>query len=66
MFKEETDIDSLIRRACQEIGKELFVDNKDIKKYIENNLSDILELIKNAVKQNTLDCLFITQRFIEN
>lgn len=38
---------------------EVQLDTKEYKKYIEENLYSIIEMIKNAIKQKTLDKLFI-------
>ena len=42
------------------------LNNEQLQKYIEKNLDYVVEMIANAVEQNTLDKVFITQKFIEN
>lgn len=64
--KKEAEIKQKIDRAYQEICNELLLDNKEIQKYIEKNLEYIVRMITNAVKQHTLDKIFIVQKFIEN
>lgn len=63
--KEETDIKNAIIKAYQDIIYEIQLDNQEYQKYIERNLDGIIEMIKNATKQKTLDKLFIPQKFIE-
>ena len=38
--------------------------NEEMQRYIKKNLNILVEIITNAVKQNTLDKVFITQKFI--
>lgn len=64
--KEKVEIKQEINKACQEICKELLLDNEQLQKYIEKNFDYIVEIITNALEQNTLDKVFITQKFIEN
>lgn len=64
--KEKIEIKQKINNAYQEISNELLLDNKQLQKYIEKNLDYIVEIITNAVEQNTLDKVFTTQKFIEN
>lgn len=64
--RKEAEIKQKIDRTYQEICNELLLDNKEIQKYIEKNLEYIVRMITNAVKQHTLDKIFITQKFIEN
>ena len=40
--------------------------NEQLEKHIDKNLDYIAEIIINAVEQNTLDKVFITQKFIES
>lgn len=63
--KEKTDIKNIIIKAYQDIISEIQLDNQEYQKYIERNLDGIIEMIKNAIKQKTLDKLFIPQKFIE-
>lgn len=62
--KEKVKIEEIINEAHKEIYNELILDNEALQKYIKKNLSNIVEIIINAVKQNTLDKVFITQKFI--
>lgn len=62
--KEKTEMNRKINRAYQGIKKELLLVNVELQKYIEKNLDSIVEAITNAVKQNTLDKVFITQKFV--
>ena len=64
--KEKTEIKQKINNVYQEISNELVFDNEQLQKYIEKNFDYIAEMITNAVEQNTLDKIFITQKFIEN
>lgn len=57
--KEKTDIKNIIIKAYQDILHEIQLDNQEYKKYIERNLDGIIEMIINAIKQNTLDKLFL-------
>ena len=43
---------------------ELILNNEGLKEYIKKNLSSVIEIIINATEQNTLDKIFITQKFI--
>lgn len=63
--KEKIDIKNTIIKAYQDIIYEIQLDNQEYQKYIERNLDGIIEMIINAIKQKTLDKLFITQKFIE-
>lgn len=64
--RKEAEIKQKINRAYQEICNELLLGNKELQKYIGKNLEYIVRMIANAVKQHTLDKIFITQKFIEN
>ena len=64
--KEKVKIKQGINKAYQEICEELLLDNEQLQKYIEKNFDYIVEIITNALKQNTLDKVFIAQKFIEN
>ena len=64
--KEKIEIKQMINNVYQEISNELVFDNEQLQKYIEKNFDYIAEMITNAVEQNTLDKIFITQKFIEN
>lgn len=56
----------MIIEAYKEICKEIIVNKKDLQEYIERNLSYVIQVIINNAKQNTLDKIFIIQKFIEN
>lgn len=62
--KEKVGIKQKINRVYQEICKELLSDNEQLQNYIDKNLNYIVEMITNAVEQNALDKVFITQKFI--
>lgn len=64
--KEKIEIKQMINDVYQEISNELVLNNEQLQKYIEKNLDYVVEMIANSVKQNTLDKVFITQKFIEN
>ena len=64
--KEKIEIKQMINDVYQEISNELVLNNEQLQKYIEKNLDYVVEMIANAVEQNTLDKVFITQKFIEN
>ena len=63
--KDKSEIKNIINQVYKEICNELILDNKDLQSYIKKNLSSVVEMITNAVKQKTLDKVFITQKFIE-
>ena len=62
--KDESEIENIINKIYKEICKEVLLDNEELQRYIMKNLGSIVEIIVNAVKQNTLDKVFITQKFI--
>lgn len=62
--KDKSEIENIINQVYKEICNELILDNGELQRYIRKNLSSIVEIINNAVKQNTLDKVFITQKFI--
>lgn len=62
--KDKVEIENIINEIYKEICNELLLDNEELQRYIKKNLSSIVEIITNAVKQNTLDKIFITQKFI--
>ena len=64
--KKKEEIEKIIIKAYKEICEEAIVDKKDLQEYIERNLSYVTQVIINNAKQNTLDKIFITQKFIEN
>ena len=62
--KDKVEIENIINEIYKEICNELLLDNEELQRYIKKNLSSVVEIITNAVKQNTLDKIFITQKFI--
>lgn len=64
--KDKVKIENIINEVYKEICNELLLDNAELQRYIEKNLNSLADIIINAVKQNTLDKIFITQKFIEN
>ncbi|MGN1311271.1 MAG: DUF6179 domain-containing protein [Clostridia bacterium] len=64
--KDKAEIENIINEVYKEICNELLLDNAELQRYIEKNLNSLADIIINAVKQNTLDKIFITQKFIEN
>lgn len=63
--KDKSEIEDIINQVYKEICKELVSDNKELQNYIKKNLSSVVEIITNAVKQKTLDKIFIPQKFVE-
>ena len=63
--KDKAEIENIINEVYKEICNELLLDNAELQRYIEKNLNSLVDIIINAVKQNTLDKIFITQKFIE-
>lgn len=64
--KKKEEIEKMIIEAYKEICKKIIVNKKDLQEYIERNLSYVIQVIINNAKQNTLDKIFIIQKFIEN
>ena len=64
--KDKVAIENIINEVYKEICNELLLDNAELQRYIKKNLNSLVDIITNAVKQNTLDKVFITQKFIEN
>lgn len=62
--KDKSEIEDIINQVYKEICKELVSDNKELQRYIKKNLNSLVEIITNAVKQNTLDKVFVTQKLI--
>ena len=58
--KDKAEIENIINKMCNE----LLLDNDQLQRYIKKNLNSLANTITNAVKQNTLDKVFITQKFI--
>lgn len=63
--KDKSEIEDIINQVYKEICKELISDNKELQTYIKKNLSSVVEIVTNAVKQKTLDKIFIPQKFVE-
>ena len=63
--KEKTEVKNIIIKSYQDVLYEINLNNNAYKKYIERNIDGIIEMIINAITQNTLDKIFITQKFIE-
>lgn len=64
MFENKVEIENKINEVYTEICNELILDNEELQRYIKKNLNSLVEMITNAVKQNTLDKVFVTQQFI--
>ena len=62
--KDKKEIENIINKIYKEICDELLLDNEELRRYIKKNLNSIVEIITNAVKQNTLNKIFIAQKFI--
>lgn len=62
--KDKSEIENIINKIYKEICKEVLLDNEELQRYIMKNLGSIVEIIASAAKQNTLDKVFITQKFI--
>lgn len=63
--KDKVEIENIINEIYNEICNELLLDNEELQRYIKKNLNSLVEIITNAVKQNTLEKVFITQKFVE-
>ena len=63
--KDKSEIENIINQVYKEICNELILDNEELQRYIKKNLSSVVEIITNAVKQKTLDKVFIQQKFVE-
>ena len=61
--KDKSEIENIINQVYKEICNELILDNEELQRYIKKNLSSVVEIITNAVKQKTLDKVFIQQKF---
>ena len=62
--KDKSEIENIINEAYKEICKEFLLGNEELQRYIKKNLSGVIEIITNAVKQKTLDKVFIPQKFV--
>ena len=61
--KEEIAIE--IIKVCNNIYDELIPEKENLKEYIKKNIGNIIDIIVNGIKQNTLDKVFIIQKFVE-
>lgn len=61
---QKEDIKNIIIKAYEDLEREVLFDNKELQEYIKRNLDEVVELIFNGVKNNTLDKVFITQKYI--
>ena len=41
------------------------LEKENLKEYIKKNIGNIIDIIVNGIKQNTLDKVFIIQKFVE-
>lgn len=62
--KTRLEIIDYIEKICTDICNETLPNNVNIKKYISQKSSEMAEVIFNASNQNTLDKIFITQKFL--
>lgn len=62
--KDKSKVVNIINQVYEEICNELIIDNKELKSYIKKNPSSIIEIITNAVRQKTLDKVFIPQKYL--
>lgn len=62
--RKQIEIENIINKIYKEICNEELLNNEELQRYIKRNLNSLVEIITNAVKQNTLDKIFITQKFI--
>ena len=62
--KNKVEIENIINEVYKEICNEFILGNEELQRYIKKNLNNLVEIITNSVKQNTLDKIFITQKFI--
>lgn len=64
IVNKRKQIENIINKIYKEICNEVLLNNEELQRYIKRNLNSLVEIITNAVKQNTLDKIFITQKFI--
>lgn len=64
--QEKNKIKKIISEAYKEIKSEILYDNKPLFEYIEKNLNYVINVIINGVNNNSLDKIFIVQKFINN
>lgn len=62
--KKENEIKKIIITAYAEIKAEILPDNKTLSDYIEKNFEDVISMIMNGINNNSLDKIFIVQKFI--
>ena len=63
--KNEEEIKDIVMNVCNEICMELFLKKENLQNYIYRNLDNLVSVIVNGVKQNTLNKVFLTQKFVE-
>ncbi|MDO5555857.1 MAG: DUF6179 domain-containing protein [Clostridia bacterium] len=64
--QEKNKIKNIISEAYREIKAEVLEDNKQVSEYIEKNFDYIINVIINGVNNNSLNKIFIVQKFINN
>lgn len=64
--RKQIEIANIINKIYKEICDEVLLNNEELQRYVKKNLNSIVEIIYNAVKQSTLDKIFITKIFYEN
>lgn len=63
--KNEEEIKDIVMNVCNEICMELFLKKENLQNYIYRNLDNLVSIIANGMKQNTLNKVFLTQKFVE-
>lgn len=63
--KNKDEIAIKIIKGCNDIYDELIPEKDNLKEYIKNNIGNIIDMIVNGIEQNTLDKVFIIQKFVE-
>ena len=63
--KNEEEIKDIVMNVCNEICMELFLKKENLQNYIYRNLDNLVSVIVNGVKQNTLNKVFLTQKIVE-
>ena len=64
--RKQIEIANIINKIYKEICDEVLLNNEELQRYVKKNLNSIVEIIYNAVKQSTLDKIFITKIFYLN
>ena len=64
--RKQIEIANIINKIYKEICDEVLLNNEELQRYVKKNLNSIVEIIYNAVKQSTLDKIFITKIFYQN